>query len=134
MRIQTIRTAFRVPLAAMLVPLLLATASGADRHVVNLGEVHQAASKATETRETNVNAVNRLFDSAQAETALKSSGMDLAQVKTAVSTLDDAELAKLAARATEVQADFAAGTLSNRDLLWIVVGIAALILIIVAVR
>jgi hypothetical protein len=60
--------------------------------------------------------------------------MDPAQVKTAVSTLNDAELAQLASRADKAQADFAAGRLSDRDLIIILVAIAALILIIVAVR
>jgi hypothetical protein len=60
--------------------------------------------------------------------------MDPQRVKTAVSSLNDEELARMAARAQKVQADFAAGTLSDRDLIIILVAIAALILIIVAVR
>jgi hypothetical protein len=60
--------------------------------------------------------------------------MDTRQVKTAVSTLNDQELAQLAARADKAQADFAAGTLSQRDLILIILGVAVLILIIVAVR
>jgi hypothetical protein len=48
--------------------------------------------------------------------------------------LSDAELAQLAQRANTAQADFAAGTLSDRDLLLILVGIAVIVLIIVAVR
>ena len=55
-------------------------------------------------------------------------------MKDAVSRLSDSELSQLASRASKVQADFAAGTLSNRDLIIILVCIAALILIIVAVR
>jgi hypothetical protein len=51
-----------------------------------------------------------------------------------VSSLNDEELARLAARADKADTDFAAGRMSDRDLLWILVGIAALILIIVAVR
>jgi hypothetical protein len=60
--------------------------------------------------------------------------MDATQVKNAVSSLSDAELAQLAARAQTVQADFAAGRLGDRDLLIIILAIAALVLIIVAVR
>jgi hypothetical protein len=60
--------------------------------------------------------------------------MNPEQVKTAVSTLNDAELAQLASRVHKAQADFAGGTLSDRDLIIIIVAIAALILIIVAVR
>jgi hypothetical protein len=48
--------------------------------------------------------------------------------------LSDAEVAQLASRSDKLKDDFAAGTLSDRDLLIIIVGIAALILIIVAVR
>jgi hypothetical protein len=60
--------------------------------------------------------------------------MDPMQVKTAVSSLSDQELAQLASRSTKAQADFAAGRIDDRDLLIILVAIAALILIIVAVR
>jgi len=59
--------------------------------------------------------------------------MDPAQVKTAVSTLNDQELEQLASKADKAQADFAAGKLSDRDLLLIILGIAALVVIIVAV-
>jgi hypothetical protein len=55
-------------------------------------------------------------------------------VKQGVATLSDQELAQLAARADKAQADFAAGTLSDRDLIIIILAVAALILIIVAVR
>ena len=58
----------------------------------------------------------------------------ISELKTAVSSLNDQELARLAARAERAQADFAAGRLADRDLLIILVGIAALILIIIAVR
>jgi CHASE3 domain sensor protein len=60
--------------------------------------------------------------------------MDPRQVTTAVSTLNDQELSQLAARADKAQADFAAGNLSERDLILIILGIAILVLIIVAVR
>jgi hypothetical protein len=55
-------------------------------------------------------------------------------VKKAVASLSDAELAQLASRTQKAQADFAAGRLSDRDLIIILIAIAALILIIVAVR
>jgi hypothetical protein len=55
-------------------------------------------------------------------------------VKNAVGQLDDEELARLSARAEKTQREFAAGNISDRDLLIILVAVAALILIIVAVR
>jgi hypothetical protein len=60
--------------------------------------------------------------------------MDPEQVQTAVSTLSDQELARLASRADKAQADFAAGRLEDRDLLIIIVAIAALVLLIVVVH
>jgi hypothetical protein len=65
---------------------------------------------------------------------LKTARIDPAQITAAVSTLSDGELAQLASRADKLQNDFAAGQLSNRDLLLILVGLAVVILIIVAVR
>jgi CHASE3 domain sensor protein len=66
--------------------------------------------------------------------ALEAAHVNPQQVKSAVSGLSDEELAQLASRANKAQKDFAAGTISNHDLLLILVGIAALILIIVAVH
>jgi len=66
--------------------------------------------------------------------AMKSKGIHPQQVTNAVSQLNDADLAQLAARSAKAQRDFAAGNIDNHDLLLILVGIAALILIIVAVR
>ena len=103
-------------------------------HLVSPSELQQAAVKASAARQQNRDAVQQFFASEQAQKALQSAHMNPEQVKTAVSTLDDAELAQLASRVHKAQADFAAGTLSDRDLIIILVAIAALILIIVAVR
>jgi ribosomal protein L12E/L44/L45/RPP1/RPP2 len=74
------------------------------------------------------------LSSRAAEKALSGVHIDASKVKSAVATLSDEELGQLASKANKAQADFAAGTLSDRDLLLILVAIAALILIIVAVR
>ena len=103
-------------------------------HLVSPSELQQAAVKASIARQQNRDEVQQFFSSEQAQKALKSAHMNPEQVKTAVSALDDAELAQLASRVQKTQADFAAGTLSDRDLIIILVAIAALILIIVAVR
>jgi hypothetical protein len=103
-------------------------------HLVSPSELQQAAVKASAARQQNRDEVQRFLSSEPAQKALKSAHMNPEQVKTAVSTLDDAELAQLASRVHKAQSDFAAGTLSDRDLIIILVAIAALILIIVAVR
>jgi hypothetical protein len=116
-------TIFAVP------PSLLAQA-----HVVSPSDLQREVLAATQARQHNLQSVQQFLSSEVAQKALKSARMDPAQVKTAVSTLTDAELAQLASRAEKAQADFAAGTLSDRDLIIIILCVAALVLIIVAVR
>jgi len=106
----------------------------ATAHVVSPSDLQQAAVQASAVRQQNLEQVGKFFSSEKANQALRSAHMNPEQVKNAVSSLDDAELARLASRAQKTQADFAAGTLSDRDLIIILVAIAALILIIVAVR
>ncbi len=103
-------------------------------HVVSPSDLQQAAVQASAVRQQNVEKVREFFSSERADKALRSAHMNPEQVKNAVSTLDDAELAQLASRVNKAQADFAAGTLSDRDLIIILVAVAILILIIVAVR
>ena len=105
----------------------------AQQHVVRPTDIQQELVNATERRAQNREKVNELFSSKEAQQALKGAGMDPEQVKTAVSMLSDAELAQLAARSDKLRNDFAAGKISNRDLLIIIVVIAVVILIIVAV-
>jgi len=106
----------------------------AASHVVTPSELQQAVLKASTARQQNRDEVQQFFSSDKAEKALQAAHINPEQVKNAVSTLDDAELAQLASRVQKTQTDFAAGTLSDRDLIIILVAIAALILIIVAVR
>jgi hypothetical protein len=103
-------------------------------HLVSPSDLQQAAVQASTVRQQNVEQVRQFFSSEKAEKALRSAHMNPEQVKNAVSTLDDAELAQLASRTQKAQADFAAGSLSDRDLIIILVAVAILILIIVAVR
>jgi hypothetical protein len=116
-------------LAVSVVPQL-----AAQSHVVSPADLHKEAVSATQSRQQNIDTLTNALSTPKAEKALKAAKIDPAQVKTAVSSLSNAELAQLAARANNAQRDFAAGTLDDRDLLLILVAIAALILIIVAVR
>ncbi len=109
-------------------------AQAATEHVVNSADLQRAAVDASRARQQNVDALKTFFSSEKAQQALKSAHTDPQQVTKAVASLSDAELAQLASRANKAQADFAAGNINDRDLLIILVLIAALILIIVAVR
>ena len=105
----------------------------AQQHVVSPSDIHKELVIATQTRQQNRDKVKELFSSKAAQRALRKAGMNPAEVKAGVSMLSDAELAQLASRADKARDDFAAGRLSDRDLLFILVGIAVIILIIVAV-
>jgi hypothetical protein len=130
-----LRQSLRVAVATLLVALFIVpTDALAQSHVVSPADLQKEAVAASQVRQHNLDSVQRLLSTPAAEKALKSAKMDTQQVKTAVSTLNDQELAQLAARADKAQADFAAGNLSERDLILIILGIAILVLIIVAVR
>ena len=130
-----LRQSLRVAVATLLVALFIVpTDALAQSHVVSPADLQRETVAASQVRQHNLDSVQRLLSTPAAEKALKSAKMDTQQVKTAVSTLSDQELAQLAARADKAQADFAAGNLSERDLILIILGIAVLVLIIVAVR
>jgi hypothetical protein len=103
-------------------------------HVVSAADMQKAAVDAARARQQNVDTLKQFFSSDKARKAMQASQIDPQQVKSAISTLSDEELAQMAARADHAQQDFAAGRMSDHDLLIILVCIAALILIIVAVH
>lgn len=130
-----LRQSLRMAIATMLVALFLVpTEALAQSHVVSTVDLQKQVMTTSQARQHNLETVEHLLSTPAAEKAMKSANMDPQQVKTAVSTLNDQELAQLAARAGKAQTDFAAGNLTERDLVLIILGIAVLILIIVAVR
>jgi hypothetical protein len=101
------------------------------QHVVSLGELSKDSAEPAETRQGNEAAVRQLFASEPGQKALKSANIDYAKVDKAVGQLSDEDVAKLAGRSRQVEKDFAAGRLSDRDLLIIVI-IAVLIIALIA--
>lgn len=106
----------------------------AAEHVVSPSDLANATVSATQQRQRNLDALDQFFASPKAQEALESAHMNPQQVKTAVSSLSDQELAQLATRVNNAQMDLAAGNITDHDLLIILVCIAALVLIIVAVH
>jgi hypothetical protein len=103
-------------------------------HLISPSDLQKATVGASQQREQNLVTLKTFLSTEQATQAMKSAHMNPEQVTRAVASLSDEELAQFANRASKAQAEFAAGSLDNRDLLIILVAIAALILIIVAVR
>lgn len=105
-----------------------------QQHVVSPDELKKDAAKPAATRQADEAAVKDFLSSERAQKALKSADFGLQQVDKAVSRLSDEDLAKLAEKSRQAQKDFAAGRLSDRDLLWIILIIVAVLIIALAVR
>jgi hypothetical protein len=126
--------AIEVPVAALLITLFSAPGPlMAQSHVVNPAEIQKQVVASSQVRQQREEAVRQFVSSPDAQKAIRSAGMNPERVKGAVASLNDEELAQVASRAEKAQADFAAG-MDQRDMLLILIGIAALILIIVAVH
>ena len=121
-------------LSACFLLTLCATSILAQTHVVSPSDIHKELVTAAKTRQQNMEKVKGLFSSDETRKAMAAAQINPERVDAAVSTLSDEELARLASRADKIDQDFAAGRINDRDLLIILVAIAALILIIVAVR
>jgi Flp pilus assembly protein TadB len=118
--------------AALLVPRNVF--AQAPNHVVSSAQLRQDIVSASATRQQNITQIEDFLATPGARQALASQHIAFRQVKEAVPQLNNQDLARLSKMSQKAQKDFAAGDLSNRDLLWILVAVAALILIIVAVR
>ncbi|HKW32828.1 MAG TPA: hypothetical protein VJN92_07470 [Candidatus Acidoferrum sp.] len=121
-------------LAALFVAAGVPARAQDKQHVVTLGDLSKDAARPTQTRQANEEAVRTLLSSEQGQKALKSAKLDYQKVDKAVGQLNDEDLAKLAERSRQAQADFAAGRISDRDLLWIILIAIGIIVLAVALR
>src|SRR5215467_6540315 len=104
----------------------------AQVHVVSPAELQKQTLAASQERQRNLEIVTRFLSSPIAEKAMRIVHTDDRQVKTAISNLSDQDLARLAQRAQKAEADFAAGNLSDRDLLIILIVVLVFVVIILA--
>lgn len=101
-------------------------------HAVSSADIQRDVASASAVRQQNIKEVEGFLATPGARQALESAHIDYRQVKDAVPQLSDQELARLAATSENAQNRFAAGSLSDRDLLFILIGVAVIILIVVA--
>jgi hypothetical protein len=106
----------------------------AQDHVVSSADVKKDLQASSAQRQEQLAKVEDLLGSNAAQKAMADAHINYQQVQTAVRSLSDEDLARVAAKADHAQKDFAAGDLSDRDLILIILAIAVLVLIIVAVR
>jgi len=126
-------------LIVLLLPCFAVTPSRmqaqSNQHVLSLQELSKDAARPAETRQANETALRQLFSSEQAQHALRSAGIDYGKVDKAVGQLSDADLSKLAERSRQAQNNFSAGragSLTDRDLLIIII-IAVLVIALIAI-
>jgi hypothetical protein len=115
--------------AALSLSVLRATSPAAaqtpaqNQHVVPMEELQQDALRPARTRQADEAAVRDLLQTAEGQEALRRAKVDYERVDKAIGQLSDADLAKIAVRSRQAQADFAAGGLGAT--LLIVVGSGA---------
>ncbi|MGH9356167.1 MAG: hypothetical protein ACRD10_08570 [Terriglobia bacterium] len=110
--------------------VFLASPAAAEDHVVSASQLRQTVTNAAAVRQKNIAQVDQFFSSKPAAKALRKGGFNLRQVQEAVPSLSDQELARLASETSKVQNDFAAGALSNEYLTYIVIAIAAALIVV----
>jgi hypothetical protein len=125
---------FVLGIAALFVAAEIPARAQDHQHVVSLSELSKDAARPAQTRQANEEAVRTLLSSDQGQKALKSAKLDYLKVDQAVGQLSDEDLAKLAERSRQAQADFAAGRISDRDMLWIILIAIGIIVLALALR
>ena len=129
---------YRILIASLMAVLAFAVqsplAAATQNHVVSPAELQQATASAARTRQQNIAKVNKFFSSEQAQKSFKSAHLDPVQIKNAVPSLSDQELARLASRADKAQKDFAAGALTNQQITYILIALGAAVIVLIAVH
>jgi uncharacterized DUF497 family protein len=105
----------------------------AQEHIVSSPAIQQELINSAAKHDQDTKALSEFFGSESAQKALKNAGISSEQVKNAVSQLSDDELAQLAAKANKAQRDFAAGSLTNQQLTYIIIALATAVIILIIV-
>ena len=104
----------------------------ADEHAVSATDLHQALVETTKTRQTNLETVQKFLKS---DVVQKSFGHQLASAKVekAIPLLNDEELSRLASQCRQVESDISGGELNNQEITYIIIALAAAVLVLVIV-
>ncbi len=102
-------------------------------HIVSTDVLQQEVENSSADRQKNIDTINELLSTPQAEQAMRDHHIDAKQVRDAVPTLSEKELAELSARASKAQHDFDAGLLGV-GLLTLIVLLIIVIIVVAAVH
>ena len=134
MRLSTIHlwSSIRILVVCVLVTFFAFSRSlMAQSHIVSPTDLQTELVINSQARQHNRDTVRQFLCSPKAQKAFASAHINAEQVQAAVSSLSDQEVARLATRVNKAQADFAAGKLTDRNVILIGLGIIALTLIVV---
>ena len=123
-----------VPSALMLlmsVPADAFAATPPQDHLVSPQAMQKQMADSATARQKNIEAVKNFLSSPGAARAMRDAHYSPEQVKNAIPSLSDQELASLAARSTDAQQKFAAGALTRPELALIVIALVVLIVVII---
>lgn len=119
-------------LAALFVVLGGPKRATAQEHVVTSKELQKDVAAQSKTRHENEARLEKILATPQAHEAMSEAGVDYKTVQKGVHLLNDAELAQLTARAQKAQSDFAAGGISDRELIIILLAVIVILIIVAA--
>ena len=119
-------------MAALVTPQMIQAQSS----IVQPSELKGAIERASAVRQKDLDDVRSFFASKPVRAALAKTTMNPDRINKGVASLSPEELSTLAQRTRKIQADFAAGAMSNQDLTYVVIalGAAVLVLIVVAAK
>jgi CHASE3 domain sensor protein len=123
-----------VPSALMLlvsVPAFGSAATPAQDHLVSPQAMQKQMADSASARQKNIETIQNFLSTPVADRAMRDAHYNPEQVKNAVSSLSDQEVASLAARSSDAQQKFAAGALTKPELALIVIALVVLIVVII---
>jgi len=123
-----------VPSALMLLVSMPAdafAASPAQEHLVSPKAMQKQMADSASARQKNIETINNFLSSPEADRAIRDAHYSPEQVRSAIPSLSDQELASLAARSTDAQQKFSAGALTRPELALIVIAFVVLIVVII---
>ena len=103
----------------------------ATEHLVSAADLHRQVRSAQLSRQAGLQQINGFFRSESSRTVLAESKLDAGQIEKAVAFLSDEDVARLASQTQGIEHDVAAGSLTNEQLTYIVIALAAAVIVLV---
>ena len=100
-------------------------------HAVSTAELRRAIELSAEKRHNDAKLVRDFFSMKKVKDTLNASHLDAQKIEKAVSVMDDQELSQLAGRVQLAEKDMVGGALTNEQLTYIAIALAAAVLVLV---